>query len=142
MASSLSTDQDIQLTAQSTPFDSDQILMHQIELCDSDIAISQDCHSIELETSDEMIAACDQTQNIINYTIIGNGLILIEGSQVDFDDETKDSMNDLRPLKGTLIVFSSSVFFSGSHFIITALQLISRNYKCPIFNLDIVVVEF
>lgn len=102
VASSLNSDNDIQLSDQTTQFDSDQILMHQIEFSDSDIAISQDCHSIELETSDEMIAACDDTQNIINYTIIGNGLILIEGSQMDFDDETKDSSNDLKPINGAL----------------------------------------
>lgn len=85
---------------QATHFQNDQILMHQVEFSDSDIAISQDCHSIELETSDEMIASCNDTKNIINYTIIGNGLILIEGSQVDYDDETKDNSNDLHALKG------------------------------------------
>lgn len=100
-ASSLNPDQDIQLSAQAAQFDSDQILMHQVEFNESDIAISQDCHSIEVETSDEMIAACDaDANNVINYTIIGNGLILIEGSQMDFDDETKDSSDDLRPLNG------------------------------------------
>lgn len=93
------------IAASAAQFDSDQILMHQIEFSDSDIAISQDCHSIELETSDEMIATCDDTaQNIINYTIIGNGLILIEGPPMDFDDETKDSGNNLRALKGVSIV--------------------------------------
>lgn len=101
-ASSLNSDQDMQLSAQAAQFDSDQILMHQVAFNESDIAISQDCHSIEVETSDEMITACDaNAENVINYTIIGNGLILIEGSQMDFDDETKDSSNDLRPMNGS-----------------------------------------
>lgn len=111
IATSLNSDDDIQLCDQSTQFDSDQILMHQIEFSDSDIAISQDCHSIELETSDEMIASCGDNQNIINYTIIGNGLILIEGSQMDFDDETKDNINDLKPLKGASTVYFYFIFF-------------------------------
>lgn len=130
IVSSLNSDDNIQLSDQSTTnniipnatntakvtaiaasaaqFDIDQIVMHQIEFSDSDIAISQDCHSIELETSDEMIATCDDTaQNIINYTIIGNGLFLIEGPPMDFDDETKDSGNNLRALKGVSILFFS-----------------------------------
>lgn len=97
-----SDNNDIQLPIEATQFESDQILMHQVEFNDSDIALSQDCHSIELETSDEMITSCGNTENIINYTIIGNGLFLIEGSQVDFDEETKDSStNDLRQFKGS-----------------------------------------
>lgn len=109
---SLHSDNDMQLAGEATQFESDQILMHPVEFNDSDINLSQDCHSIELETSDEMIAPCDDTQNIINYTIIGNGLILIEGSQVDFDEETKDgsSANDLRPIKGSTQHFDS-IFF-------------------------------
>lgn len=102
MTTSLHSDSDIQLPVDATQFESDQILMHQVEFNESDIAISQDCHSIELGTSDEMI---DGTENIINYTIIGNGLILIEGSQVDFDEETKDgTTNDLLPIKGSFPV--------------------------------------
>lgn len=97
-----SDNHDIQLPVEATQFESDQILMHQVEFNDSDIALSQDCHSIELETSDEMITSCGDTENIINYTIIGNGLFLIEGSQMDFDEETKDSStNDLRQIKGS-----------------------------------------
>lgn len=98
IVSSINSDEDA--NDQTTQFDSDQLLMHQVEYCDSDIAIEQDCHSIELETSDDMITTCENTDNIINYTIIGNGLILIEGSQLDFDDETIDSSTDLRSLKG------------------------------------------
>lgn len=102
MTTSLHSDSDIQLPVDATQFESDQILMHQVEFNESDIAISQDCHSIELGTGDEMI---DGTENIINYTIIGNGLILIEGSQVDFDEETKDgTTNDLLPIKGSFPV--------------------------------------
>lgn len=102
MTTSLHSDSDIQLPVDATQFESDQILMHQVEFNESDIAISQDCHSIELGTSDEMI---DGTENIINYTIIGNGLILIEGSQVDFGEETKDgTTNDLLPIKGSFPV--------------------------------------
>lgn len=98
IVSSINPDDDI--SDQATQFQNDQILMHQVEFSDSDIAISQDCHSIELETNDEMIASCDNGKNIFNYTIIGNGLILIEGSQIDYDDETKDNSNDLHSLKG------------------------------------------
>lgn len=84
--------------------------MHQVEFDESEIAISQDCQSIEVETADEMIsaAACDTAKKIINYTIIGNGLILIEGPQMDFDDETKDSLNDLRPINGSFILNDSN----------------------------------
>lgn len=94
-------------TAQATQFQSNhQLLMHQVEFDESEeIAISQDYQSIEVETADEMItAACDDAKKIINYTIIGNGLILIEGPQMDFDDETKDSLNDLRPINGSFII--------------------------------------
>lgn len=98
---SLCSDNDIQLPVDATQFESDQILMHQVEFNESDIAISQDCHSIELGTSDEMI---DGTENIINYTIIGNGLILIEGSQMDFDEETKDGRTNDLPIKGSFPV--------------------------------------
>lgn len=101
ITSSINSNEDMQLSDQTAQFENDQILMHQVEFSGSEIAISQDCHSIELETSGDMIAACGDSQNIINYTIIGNGLILIEGSQIDFDEETKDSANDLRPLKGS-----------------------------------------
>lgn len=101
MTTSLHPDSDIQLPVDATQFESDQILMHQVEFNESDIAISQDCHSIELGTSDEMI---DGTENIINYTIIGNGLILIEGSQVDFDEETKDGRTNDLPIKGSFPV--------------------------------------
>lgn len=107
--SSLNSEQNIQLsttTAQATQFQrDDQLLMHQVEFDETEIAISQDCHSIEVETADEMItAACDDAKKIINYTIIGNGLILIEGPQMDFDDETKDGLNDLRPINGSFIL--------------------------------------
>lgn len=96
---SSNSDDDIQLTGAQEHFAADEILMQQVVFNDSEMAISQDC--IELETSDEMIA-CGDTENFINYTIIGNGLIVIEGSQMDYDDETKDSTNDLRPIKGAI----------------------------------------
>lgn len=108
--SAVNSEQSIQLTrttTQATPFPSDhQLLMHQVELDESEMAISQDCQSIEVETADGLInaAACDNTKKIINYTIIGNGLILIEGSQADFDDETKDGLNDLLPMNGSFIL--------------------------------------
>lgn len=108
IVSNVNSEQNIQLsTAQaSTQFQSDhQLLMHQIEFDESEIAISQDCQSIEVETADEMItAARDDAKKIINYTIIGNGLILIEGPQMDFDDETKDGLNDLRPINGSFVL--------------------------------------
>lgn len=111
--STVNSEQNIQLTTttQATQFSSDhQLLMHQVEFDESEIAISQDCQSIEVETADEMIsaAACDTAKKIINYTIIGNGLILIEGPQMDFDDETKDSLNDLRPINGSFILNDSN----------------------------------
>lgn len=82
--------------------------MHQVEFNESEMAISQDYHSIEVETANEMITApCNDAKKIINYTIIGNGLILIEGPQLDFDDETKDSLNGLRPINGSLILNDS-----------------------------------
>ncbi|XP_031616845.1 uncharacterized protein LOC116336834 [Contarinia nasturtii] len=92
--------EDIQLSNQVTDFGNDQILMHQVEFSDSENAISHDCNSIKLETNGEMISSRDESENVINYTFIGNGLILIEGSQVDFDDETKDSSHDLGLLNG------------------------------------------
>lgn len=106
--SSVNSQQNVQLsTAQATTqFQSDhQLLMHQVEFDESETAILQDCQSIEMETADGMIAAsCNDAKKIINYTIIGNGLILIEGPQMDFDDETKDSLNGLRPVNGSFIL--------------------------------------
>lgn len=100
-ASSLNSDQDIQLSTQPVNFDSEQMLMHSTGFNDcDDITSSQDYHSIEVETSDDLITTCGDDENVINYTIIGNGLILIEGSQMDFDDDAKDISNDLRPLNG------------------------------------------
>lgn len=100
-ASSINTEQNIQLSRQTVKFDSNEILMHSDEFNDSDIAVKHNYHSIEVETTDEMITTCDDAENVINYTIIGNGLILIEGSQMDFDDDTKDNTNDLPSINGT-----------------------------------------
>lgn len=100
-ASSRNSDEEIQLSTQPVNFDTEQILMHSAEFNDSDdITSSQDYHSIEVETSDDLITTCGDGENVINYTIIGNGLILIEGSQMDFDDDAKDNANDLRPING------------------------------------------
>lgn len=103
LTSNNNCDDVIQLTNQMThDFESDQQIMHQVEFNDSDIAISHDCNPIELQTNGETIDAVnDDNGQIINYTIIGNGLILIDGSQFHFDDETKNICNDLmRPLNG------------------------------------------
>lgn len=105
ITSSVNSDENIQLSDQVTDFENDQLLMHQIEFSDSENAISHDCNSMELETNDEMINTREESGNVINYTFIGNGLILIEGSQVDFDDETKDSTNDLGLLNGLSSLF-------------------------------------
>lgn len=41
---------------------------------------------IDRETSN-----CDDNNTVVNYTIIGNGLIVIDGAEIEIDEETYDS---------------------------------------------------
>lgn len=51
----------------------------------------KDSNSIEMNSFDEENSTCLTNESVMNYTIIGNGLIVIDGTEIEIDEETSDS---------------------------------------------------
>lgn len=99
----VSIDGEIQMTTQSNRFNdhynNEQMMMHHESIGDNFETINMDSveipNEVEINDDNDENSICIDNDNVMNYTIIGNGLILnvIDESEVEIDDGTNDSCN-------------------------------------------------